>query len=133
MCVEKARNIPGFEDFMEPKKFTKLANAARSGPVVVINVYKSRCDALIVMADSNEVINVPLSTFSYNQAHNLQRSLNRLLSNAGIRMRDTRVGRMVSTELDNGGFEGILSSLWTLVVKPVLDALAFSVSHSFSS
>ncbi|KIM84236.1 hypothetical protein PILCRDRAFT_6509 [Piloderma croceum F 1598] len=96
MCVEKARNIPRFEGFMGPRKFTKLANAARSGPVVVINVHKSRCDALIVMAAFNEV--------TLKCRHLYARHL------------------MVSTKLDDAGFEGILSSLWTIVVKPVLDA-----------
>ncbi|KIM86572.1 hypothetical protein PILCRDRAFT_815805 [Piloderma croceum F 1598] len=126
--VEKARTITGFEDFLQPKKFAKLTKAARSGPVIVINVDKSRCDALIVMADLDEVIHVPLDGISYNQVQGMQYSLNILLSSAGVRIRDTRQARMTSTMPDNFGFEGILSRLWTHIAKPVLDTLAFSVS-----
>jgi len=124
MLVEKARLMPGFEDFLQPKTFSKLSQASRFGPVVVINVSQSRCDALIVMAD---LVHVPLSDFSYEQAHNLQHSLNKLLTAAGVRMRDTRGFRRVSTNPNNYGFEEILSCLWTYVVKPILDAVAFPV------
>jgi hypothetical protein len=129
--VEKVRTLPGFEDFLQPKKFAKLWKAARSGPVIVINVHKSRCDALIVVADLDEVIHVPLDSFSYDRAQALQHSLYKSLSVAGVRMRDGRGGRMVSTKPSDCGFEGILSNLWTFVVKPVLDALAFSVGYLF--
>jgi hypothetical protein len=130
--VDKARTIPGFDDFLRPKKFSKLAHAAQSGPVGVINVYKSRCDALIVMAELYEVIHVPLDGFSYDQAQDLQRSLNKLISAAGVRMRDIRGPRMVSTKPGDHGFDEILAALWTHVAKPVLDALAFSVGYGIS-
>jgi tetratricopeptide (TPR) repeat protein len=130
--VDKARTIPGFDDFLRPKKFSKLAHAAQFGPVGVINIYKSRCDALIVMAELDEVIHVPLDGFSYDKAQDLQRSLNKLISAAGVRMRDIRGPRMVSTKPGDCGFDEILSALWTHVAKPVLDALAFSVGHGIS-
>jgi tetratricopeptide (TPR) repeat protein len=127
--VERARSIPGFEDFLRPKKWTTLSRAARSGPVVVINVHKFRCDALIVIADMDEVIHIPLNDFSYDLAQKLQHSLNQLLSTTGVRMRDVARGpRMASTKHDNFGFEEILSVLWTNAVHPILGALAFSVS-----
>lgn len=53
-------------------------------------------------------------------------SLNKSLSTAGVRMEDTRITRVVSTNTNDRGF---LSNLWTFVVKPVLDGLAFSVSR----
>jgi hypothetical protein len=82
------------------------------------------------MVDLDEVIHVPLDGFSYNQAQNMQHLLNKSLSIAGNRMRDIRGPRMASTKPDDFGFEGILSGLWTYVVRPVLEALAFSVGHS---
>jgi hypothetical protein len=110
VLVEKARCMSGFEHFLQPKKFSELSQASRFGPVVVINVSKSRCDALIIMADLDEVIHVPLRDFSYQQAQNLQHSQNKLLKAAGVRMRDsTRGPQMVSTNPDNYGFEEILS------------------------
>ncbi|KIM79026.1 hypothetical protein PILCRDRAFT_574232 [Piloderma croceum F 1598] len=123
MLIEKARSIPGFEDFLRPKKLEKLSRAARSGPVVVINVHEARCDALVVMADLDDVIHVPLDGFSYTKAEDLQRSLNKVLSTAGVHKRDARGPQMVSTKHDNLKFEEILSMLWTNVVQPVLAAL----------
>ncbi|KIM72304.1 hypothetical protein PILCRDRAFT_81996 [Piloderma croceum F 1598] len=130
MVLEKARKIPGFEDFLRPKKLAKLRSAARFGPVVVINVHKTRCDALIVMVDLDKVIHVPLEGFSYNEAQKMQNSLNKSLSIAGVRTRDIRGPRMVSTKLDDLGFEAILSGLWTCVVKPVLETLAYHISNT---
>jgi hypothetical protein len=90
MLVERARTLPGLEDFLLPKKFGQLSEAAQSGPVVVINVHQSRCDALIVIADLKEVIHVPLNDFSYDQAQELQHSLNKLLSSSVSRQPETR-------------------------------------------
>jgi hypothetical protein len=104
-----------------------LAIAARSGPVAVINIHESRCDALIV--EKGKVIHVSLSEFSYSQAQELQGSLSRLLVASGVRMQDIRGPRMVSTNPDDTGFEEILSMLWMRVIKPILNTLAFSVSY----
>jgi len=122
--VEKVRAVGGFEDFLRPKKLQELRNAARLGPIVVLNIDKRRCDALVITVDSDDVIHIPLDRFSYNRSQLLQHSLNKLLTDANVRMRG---GRQVS---DKGGvgFETILSELWIDVVKPVLDFLRFPVS-----
>ena len=126
--LARVRALPGFEDFLRPLPFSKLSKASESGPVVLINTHETRCDALIIVADL-EVIHVPLP-FSLKQAQELQRSMNQLLRNAGVRKRDKRVAPIVTTEsVPDGGFGNILSILWTSVVKPVLDTLAYSVSR----
>ena len=89
VLVEKIRKISGFENFLLPIKMAKLQQAAQSGPVVVINVNNSRCDALIVMKDLDEVIHMPLNNFSRERALNLHESLYQLLSKAGVHVRDT--------------------------------------------
>lgn len=66
--IERARELPGFENFLWPKRFEKLCAAAKCGPVVVINIHKARCDALVLMADLDEPIHTPLSEVSYDQA-----------------------------------------------------------------
>jgi len=35
------RNLPDFSDFLRPRKFESLCNAATSGPVVVINMHEA--------------------------------------------------------------------------------------------
>ncbi|KAI0825531.1 CHAT domain-containing protein [Irpex lacteus] len=128
--IEKIRNLDGFEDFLRPKRFAQLVKACATGPVVLVNVHESRCDALMLY-HPGEVAHVPLNDFSEDIAKKLQTRLwsalkaRRLLS----RFRD----EYKDDELDRGGYtvgrtpnemhplHGILSDLWTLVVKPIID------------
>jgi hypothetical protein len=127
--VGRVRAIPGFEYFLRPKRFTHLRIAAKAGPVVVINVHESRCDAFVLIDSLVEVVHIPLPAFSYAKAQELHLHLNQLLSTAGVRVRDTGIRAMRRATSGHGGFEFVLSNLWSSVVKPVLDGLAFSVSH----
>src|SRR3984957_4515243 len=127
--IEKARAIPQFEDFLRPKKVSTLVKAARFGPVVTLNVHSSRCDALVLMPDCDDVIHLPLNNFSHSKAAELQQSLRILLSDAGVRTRDIRGPRMVPPKRDK--FDDILSCLWLSVVKPVLDHLQIPVRRLF--
>lgn len=130
--ISQIRNLPGFEDFLRPKKLAQLVAVCTSGPVVTINVHKSRCDAL-VLHSGGEVAHVPLIDFSEGIAKKLQTRLwsalkaRRLLS----RFRDEHK----DDEPDRGGYttgrtrneidplHGILSDLWMLVAKPIIDVV----------
>jgi hypothetical protein len=46
--VSKIQKLPGFEDFLLPPSETEIKAAARCGPIVVINISRYRCDALLV-------------------------------------------------------------------------------------
>jgi hypothetical protein len=82
------------------------------------------------MTGLDEVMHIPLDHFSYDKAQELHQSLNRLLLGAGVRARDdARAMRRVTT-ITGAGFPSILSDLWSYVVKPALDGLAFTVSYS---
>ncbi|KIM76963.1 hypothetical protein PILCRDRAFT_825717 [Piloderma croceum F 1598] len=127
--VKRARDIPGFEDFLQPKKVELLHTAADAGPVVIINIDKLRCDALVLVAGLKEVMHIPLDHFPYKRAKQLHESLNQLLLSAGVRARDTRAMRRVNvTGTTDADFPLILSDIWSNVVKPVLDGLAFTAS-----
>ena len=128
MLVKKTRDIPGFEDFLQPKKMEKLCKAADSGPVVVVNIHKHRCDALILMAGLDEVMLIPLESFSYNKAQKMHLALNQLLLHSGVRARATMIMRHATT-ITGIDFPSILSDLWLYIVKPVLDGLAITVSY----
>ena len=112
------RGLPGFERFLLHKDFTVLRISAHSGPLVMLNAAESRCDALIVLADVDHVIHVPLPTFTFKRSTGLQKMLVELLGHA-------RVGNIATQRGVN--WEPLLSTLWNQVVRPVLDALAFSV------
>ncbi|THU95134.1 TPR-like protein [Dendrothele bispora CBS 962.96] len=82
--LKEVRELDGFGSFLRPKKFSELAPAARNGPVVVVNVAKLHCDAL-VLCTSGEIVHVPLSKFSYTLAEALRSKLLSSLQAHGVR------------------------------------------------
>jgi hypothetical protein len=129
--VRQIRAIQGFERFLLPKTLSELVSAAHAGPVVILNVSKIRCDALVITSKSDTVLHVPLSNLTYKDAQELHKSLRNLLFS---------YGRSILSEADRAGssvpviedpemeFQSILSTLWIDIVKPVLDALCYRVS-----
>ena len=107
--------------------FSQLRASAHSGPVVLLNAAESRHDALIVLADVDHVIHVPLPNFTFQRSMNLQNMVKTLLGDARTIRCDNseRVGKPAI----RGGisWETLLSTLWNGVIKPVLYALACSV------
>ncbi|KAG6373193.1 hypothetical protein JVT61DRAFT_6813 [Boletus reticuloceps] len=118
--LHEIRRFPGFEQFLLQKEFSQLRTSAHAGPVVILNAAESRCDALIVLAHVDHVIHVPLPDITLQRCADLQHTLKSLVR----RVRAIRVGERAP--LDKFGWEPFLSPLWKCVVKPVLDALAFS-------
>ena len=57
--VEQIRGLDGFEDFLQPPRLEHLLPAAERGPVVLLNVSRWRCDALIVRPDGVTLRELP--------------------------------------------------------------------------
>lgn len=53
------RRVPGFAGFLRPQAFADLVRAADRGPVVMVNVARRRCDALLVDRTGVRVIPLP--------------------------------------------------------------------------
>ena len=124
--LQEIRRLPNFERFLLHKEFSQLRASAHSGPVVILNAAESRCDALIVLADVEGVVHVPLPNYSLKRSKGLRNTVKKLLGLARALYRDERDGQPVPQEAVNE-WQPILSPLWKCVVKPVLDALAVSV------
>jgi tetratricopeptide (TPR) repeat protein len=60
--LAEIRSLPGLAEFLLPPPFPDLRAAAERGPVVVVNVSRYRCDALVVTAEG--VTPVPLPELS---------------------------------------------------------------------
>ncbi|GGM86445.1 hypothetical protein GCM10007977_105420 [Dactylosporangium sucinum] len=60
--VAQVRELPGFEDFLRPPRIETLLPAAQDGPVVILNVSRWRCDALVVTLDDVAVVELPALT-----------------------------------------------------------------------
>ncbi|KAH7013171.1 CHAT domain-containing protein [Ilyonectria destructans] len=97
--VAKIQTLPGFEDFLLPPSERDLKSAAQWGPIILINVSKYRCDALLL--EPHQIQALPLTQLSIEE----------------IEARAQR-GDLSSYE--------VLEWLWDLVTRPVLDALGFT-------
>ncbi|KAF8132587.1 CHAT domain-containing protein [Boletus edulis] len=128
--LQEIRRLPGFEMFLLPKDFPQLRASAHSGPVVILNAAEHRCDALIVLADVDHIIHVPLPHFTLKRSVGLQNMLGRLLGDARATPFDDRKGKAATRGA--GSWETLLSTLFNGVIKPVLDALAFSTIGDLS-
>jgi tetratricopeptide (TPR) repeat protein len=126
--IEQVRALPNFEDFLKPPDSSRLINAAQNGPAVILNIAEERCDALALIAEIDEVIHIPLPNITSSRVGELQVELKGFLNSTGIRMRGERAAQRVTEGVDDEVCKGILAELWTGLVKPVLDSLAFSVS-----
>ena len=87
--------LPGFRGFLKAKTFSQLAPAAYEGPVVILNIDKSRSDALVLITDDSKdkcasVVNIPLIRFSYERGQTLREKLTSLLTLSGFRPRARR-------------------------------------------
>ena len=66
--LQQIRGMDGFTSFLKPKKLLELSYAAKHGPVIMVNVAQSRCDALILNSSGN-IIHAPLPELSLQKAH----------------------------------------------------------------
>jgi tetratricopeptide (TPR) repeat protein len=102
--LAEVRELPGLAGFLRPPPVARLVEQARPGPVVMVNVSRFRCDALVLTSDGPRVVPLPGLTL------------------------ETVVDRAVAFGLAlEGPDENVLSEslgwLWDVVAGPVLDAL----------
>ncbi|CAE6444795.1 unnamed protein product [Rhizoctonia solani] len=78
--IRQAREISGLEDFLMPKKAPELMRAAHSGPIVVVNIHKSRCDALIIKPAQHDIVHLPLPKVPYVGMTNMRTKLTKVIT-----------------------------------------------------
>ncbi|MEV4281455.1 CHAT domain-containing protein [Actinoplanes xinjiangensis] len=140
--VEQVRALDGFEDFLRPPRIERLRDAAVGGPVVIVNVSRWRCDALIVRAGM-EVTSVELSELTLDA---VTERVNAYLTalhddqSAHVAMVDAAdeelAGRLSRAELlaatqaylrvnaaTEAHLTGLLAWMWDVITEPVLTAL----------
>ena len=134
--VEQIRSMPNFESFLATKTFAELGSVAYEGPIIILNVHESRCDALALLSDSSKdrkasIMHIPLETFSREMAQELSQNLSSLLSSAGVLIREIQRedSEVHSLAENNAKIKEILRTLWLHVAKPIINALAYQVCH----
>ncbi|TFK37824.1 TPR-like protein [Crucibulum laeve] len=131
LCLEKIRNIEGFENFLLPMKSSQILKSIPPfGTVVIINVNIHRCDALALRSGRDDPLHIPLESFSWSKADALRQQLNSCLSSHGARSREVRAGRLMASHSVNAKITDILACLWHCVVKPILNALEIKPSNN---
>jgi len=144
--VEQARRLRGFENFLKPSRWDTFLPAATGGPVVVINVSRRRCDALIVSTTGvqvEELGNVTAASVANNTneylrvlqnvdrtAHELQAAWERYDDGDhglnSVRQYTEAKRRVQSAERDRDrALTAILAWLWDEITDPVLSAVGF--------
>ncbi|CAE6454441.1 unnamed protein product [Rhizoctonia solani] len=134
--MAEIRQTSGFENFLRPKKFFELLPAARKGPVAVINIERSRCDALVIKPGSTEISLVPLPDISYDQTVELRRKTEQSLEEMCFRERSSYRRPVMSDpeeNLQNQELQLVLSTIWMCVAKPVLDSLEYRPTLSMDT
>ncbi|KAI0027071.1 CHAT domain-containing protein, partial [Vararia minispora EC-137] len=123
--VARIRRIEGFENFLRPKSHAELALACQDGPIVVINVDTSRCDALVLCRPEN-IIHVPLSKFTFKDAENARTLLMKSLRGRNARWcnreRGTTTGNRQRPSLCDDMCK-VMKTIWLYVVQPVLTSI----------
>ncbi|MGW1779341.1 CHAT domain-containing protein [Streptomyces sp. NPDC002143] len=116
--VARIRTLPGLERFLLPPQAAQLAAEAHSGPIVMVNVSRYRCDALVLTADDGiQVCELP--NVDHDDVHDRLHDMRRLLARSGG-SRDARI------EAERAMAEDTLPWLWDDVAEPVLDLLGLT-------
>ncbi|MFI1731055.1 CHAT domain-containing protein [Streptomyces acidicola] len=110
--LERARTL--VPDFLRPRPFARLREAARNGPVVIVNIARYRCDALLVTADAEESpLLVRLERISRPVVNGRARELITAL----------RGPEVTAPQERNNILRSILAWLWNDIAAPVLTKL----------
>lgn len=96
--VLEIRERPGFEDFLTSPGEGEMRAAARFGPIIVINVSKYRCDAILIEEHRVRFLTLPC-----------------------LHKKD--IEKMQRGDL---GTLTVLEWLWDVAAKPILDTLGFT-------
>ncbi|KAB5588324.1 aromatic di-alanine and TPR containing protein [Ceratobasidium theobromae] len=136
--LEQIRALPGFESFLRPKKTSELLPAVQTGPLVVINVHESRCDALVLLPGKPDIGHVPLPELTTNKIADEFSRLQNSLEWHGVRDRSSsrrpdrsELKSRIQVWRDN--FADVLATLWSTVAKPVLEFLNYSQLNTTES
>ena len=124
--LSKAREIPGFENLLQPKEYEDLLQASVGGPVIVLMGTNSTYAALVITPKGvNSVflpdltsISIKKLTKGLKQANSLARGSVQLQVDNGER----EEGRGTRPKLMSVPFyESFLRGLWDLIVKPIFE------------
>ncbi|KAL4745605.1 hypothetical protein BDW72DRAFT_198489 [Aspergillus terricola var. indicus] len=99
--IIEIRKKPGFDDFLQAPNEEEIRLAGQNGPIIIINVSRHRCDAIIIL--ENEIFSLPLPNLNRDDIEEKARKRNL-------------------------GSSRVLEWLWDTIMDPILEALGFTES-----
>ena len=109
--ISQIRGLPGFDRFLTLPLFDTLRSAALSGPVIIVNHSKPRCDILILLHNVSPSL-VPTPADFYHRANDLK-----------YRLLSSRVKDGLDSSEYNRALAYVLAELYKLVGKRVIERL----------
>jgi len=148
--LEDIRKLDGFKDFLIVKPISALQEAAKNGPVAILNVAESECSALVVSLSSVRHVSLPHVTLNdvhslvnllqlvavssarssvAEDARSLIQQLQTLPETLSQRDRGLRPSQGPTVDEDSI-FKFVLERLWLTIAEPVIKSLGLHVSIS---
>ncbi|KAJ7855045.1 CHAT domain-containing protein, partial [Mycena leptocephala] len=114
-ALRDVRELPGFEGFLQPKPLEELKEAARHGPVIILNASRS-CTAFVLSLSEDVQLMQDIST--------------REASSTSTELPDLQNRLLAKRENPDHysadeALKDILEALWTLIVQPIFRALGW--------
>jgi len=127
--LQEIRCITAFSNFLRPCQASSIMkDLPGDGPIILINIHEDCCDALALILGCDKPFHIPLEHLTYKEASGLKDRLRKYLVSGNYLMRDADRGPREFRDPDEkGDLHEILEELWLRVVKPILDALSYSV------
>jgi hypothetical protein len=118
--LARVRALPGFAHFLRPPPLARLLEQAAQGPVVLVNVSRHRCDALLLTSSGLRVEPLPQLTLegAVQQAVGFLTALEQLT--------DPMDAHPTRQQRHENALAATLAWLWDTVAGPVLDALSIA-------
>ncbi|KAF8127523.1 CHAT domain-containing protein, partial [Mycena galopus ATCC 62051] len=120
------RRQPGFRNFLLPKSYNVLCQAAKGGPVVILTGHEDQCYALVLLNPTVEPILVSLPTVTLKLLKSQREVLKELLGHCNVRHRGQTSSSRLFGQCEpflhkptHECFEEILTWLWVNVVSPI--------------
>ena len=108
VVVTRIRELPGLSRFLLPSLFSDLQQAAREGPIIIVNASKYGCDALVILVNRNP------------------HHISLLIAKEAVRELSSRLTILSERTLFKDVTEDlliILRELWDKVVSPIVNFL----------
>ncbi|KAF8156204.1 CHAT domain-containing protein [Mycena galopus ATCC 62051] len=136
VLLDKIRKRRGHQNFLLPKPYSILRDAAQGGPVVMLNGHKDGCDGIIILDPISEPVHVPLPDVTLDLLKSWQEMLKNLLGHCNVRARGESASTRLFGRPDNftfkteEAFADLLAWLWENIVDPVYQVLASHGIHN---